>query len=547
MPPGPIQNYEDESLGAWRPRPVLAWCIRVGLALVPAAMAVLFGLAAVRWVPAESLGMNRWVWLAAEVACATALLLLTTRLTRRLLPMTTLLRLTVFFPDEAPSRLGVAMRHYSPAVLVRRLDTARQQGRPVDQDQQHASFLLDLVAAVHAHDQVTRGHCERVQGYAALIGTELGLSEQDAARLSWAALLHDVGKLHVPAEIITKPGRPTDEEWDVLATHPAAGATIAHPLADWLGPWFHAIGQHHERWDGAGYPAGLAGSAISQGARIVAVADAFDTITSARSYKKPLPAAAARAELARCAGSQFDPEVVRAFLAVSLGRLRRVAGPLSVLSALPGLQSVAPNAGSLVPGASQVATTMTAVTGAGVLGLTLSLTGVLPPADGDVTVPGSELVLSEVEDDAEAFRGDLSDREQHAAPEGTADPSTAAPTSDDRRRPITRDHGSTTTAGTGAPADDADSDAPPPTSGTDPVTPVAGPAAPPAQPAAPPAEPELPTTPVPSVDQPATAVPGKVPPAAPQAQPATPGVPGSEARPGPPPSRPDAVKGKDAS
>lgn len=546
MPPGPIQNYEDESLGAWRPRPVLAWCIRVGLALVPAALAVLFGLAAVRWVPAESLGMNRWVWLAAEVACATALLLLTTRLTRRLLPMTTLLRLTVFFPDEAPSRLGVAMRHYSPAVLVRRLDAARQQGRPVDQDQQHASFLLDLVAAVHAHDQVTRGHCERVQGYAALIGTELGLSERDAARLSWAALLHDVGKLHVPAEIITKPGRPTDEEWDVLATHPAAGATIAHPLADWLGPWFHAIGQHHERWDGGGYPSGLAGPAISQGARIVAVADAFDTITSARSYKKPLPAAAARAELARCAGSQFDPEVVRAFLAVSLGRLRRVAGPLSVLSALPGLQSVAPNAGSLVPGASQVATTMTAVTGAGVLGLTLSLTGVLPPADGDVTVPGSQLVLSEVGDDAEAFRGD-SDRGKDPAPEGTAEPSTAAPTSDDRRQPATRDHGSTTTPGTGAPADDADSDAPPPTSGTDPVTPVTGPAAPPAQPAAPPAGPELPTTPVPSVDQPAPTVPGKVPPAAPQAQPATPGVPGSEVEPGAPPSRPDAVKGKDAS
>jgi HD-GYP domain-containing protein (c-di-GMP phosphodiesterase class II) len=542
MPSGPIQNYEDESLGAWRPRPVLAWCIRVGLALVPATLAVLFGLAAVRWLPAESLGMNRWVWLAAEVACATGLLLLTTRLTRRLLPMTTLLRLTVFFPDEAPSRLGVAMRHYSPAVLVRRLDAARQQGRPVDRDQEHASFLLDLVAAVHAHDQVTRGHCERVQGYAALIGTELGLSEQDAARLSWAALLHDVGKLDVPAEIITKPGRPTDEEWDVLATHPAAGAIIAHPLADWLGPWFHAIGQHHERWDGGGYPSGLAGSAISQGARIVAVADAFDTITSARSYKKSLPAAAARAELARCAGSQFDPEVVRAFLSVSLGRLRKVAGPLSVLSALPGLQSVAPNAGSLVPGASQVATTMTAVTGAGVLGLTLSLTGVLPP--GDVTPPGSGLVLSDVENDAEAFGADPSDDEPDAGPEGTTESPAAAPTSDGRRQPVTRDHGSTSTPGTGAPSDDADAPVPPPPTGTEPVTPVAGPAEPPAPPAAPP---EVPTTPVPSADQPVTTVPGKVPPAAPEAQPATPGVPGSEVEPGAPPSRSDVVKGKDAS
>ena len=114
---------------------------------------------------------------------------------------------------------------------------------------------------------------------------------------------------------------------------------VAEPLREWLGPWLDAIGQHHERWDGAGYPAGLSGVGISQAARIVAVADAYDTITSARSYKKALPAAAARAELARCAGEQFDPQIVRAFLAIGLGRLRRVAGPLSVLSTLPGLPS----------------------------------------------------------------------------------------------------------------------------------------------------------------------------------------------------------------
>lgn len=541
MLPGPIQNYEDESLGAWRPRPVLAWCIRVGLTLVPAALAVLFGLAAVRWLPAEDLGMNPWVWLATEVACATALLLLTTRLTRRLLPMTTLLRLTVFFPDRAPSRLGVAMRHYSPGVLVRRLDAARLQGRHADQDQQHASFLLDLVAAVHDHDQVTRGHCERVQGYAALIGTELGLSERDAARLSWAALLHDVGKLHVPAEIITKPGRPTDEEWDVLATHPAAGATIAHPLAEWLGPWFGAIGEHHERWDGGGYPSGLAGTAISQGARIVAVADAFDTITSARSYKKPLPPSAARAELARCAGSQFDPDVVRAFLAVSLGRLRKVAGPLSVLSALPGLQSVVPSSGSLVPGASQVATTMTAVTGAGMLGLTLSLTGVLHPADGDGTAPGFGSVLTEVEGDTEPVGAGRSVREHQADPEGTertegtADASTAPPTTDDRRPPTPVDAGSTTTPSTGGPSDGAATDEPAPPSTVVPQEPTPG-----LEPPAPP-EAEVPAAPVPSPDQPATTDPTKVPPAAPEAQPATPGVPGTEIEPAPPSSRPDKV------
>ena len=122
---------------------------------------------------------------------------------------------------------------------------------------------------------------------------------------------------------------------EIVKTHPAAGARIAAPLAGWLGEAFRAIEEHHERWDGAGYPRGLAGNEIAFGARIVAVADAFDVMTAARSYKPPNPPSWARAELVRCAGSQFDPAIVRAFVNLSIGRLRWTIGPLSWLAQLP--------------------------------------------------------------------------------------------------------------------------------------------------------------------------------------------------------------------
>jgi hypothetical protein len=107
------------------------------------------------------------------------------------------------------------------------------------------------------------------------------------------------------------------------------------PLRPWLGDWVDAATQHHERWDGTGYPLGLAGHDISLAGRIVAIADAFDVMTAARSYKKPLPAAQARAELTRNSGAQFDPQLVRSFLEISLGRMRRVIGPLGVLAHFP--------------------------------------------------------------------------------------------------------------------------------------------------------------------------------------------------------------------
>ena len=131
--------------------------------------------------------------------------------------------------------------------------------------------------------------------------------------------------------MLNKKGRLTAQEWEQIQRHPEIGARLTMPLGPWLGDWVRGVGEHHERWDGGGYPAGLRAEEISLAARIIAVADAFDVMTAARSYKDPLPAEAARAELVRCAGDQFDDRVVRAFVAVSIGRLRRVMGPSALL------------------------------------------------------------------------------------------------------------------------------------------------------------------------------------------------------------------------
>ncbi|MDT0165779.1 HD domain-containing protein [Actinotalea sp. AC32] len=375
--PGPTQNYADAPAAVWRPRPALAWTLRAVVVVGPGLVALAAGLAAVRWLPPARLGVDPWLWIAVEITAVTVLLLGLTRAARTLLPLATLLRLTTVFADRAPSRLRVAMRRHSPAALR----SAGGAGVPTASST-HAAVLLDLVTALHAHDHGTRLHCERVQAYTTLVAQEMGLPAHEVARLGWAALLHDIGKLGVPAAVIAKPALPTEEEWALLATHPAAGMEIARPLALWLGPALDAIGQHHERWDGGGYPAGLAGTRISRAARVVAVADAFDTITSARPYKRALPAAEARAELARCAGEQFDPEVVRAFLRIGLVRLHRIAGPMSVLSALPGLQVLQAPLSSIAQGSATVATAVAAPAVAGAVAITLAVAG-----PGDASSP----------------------------------------------------------------------------------------------------------------------------------------------------------------
>src|SRR5690606_837458 len=144
-------------------------------------------------------------------------------------------------------------------------------------------------------------------------------------------LLHDIGKLEVSERILNKPGKPTTREWQELRRHPEAGYRMLEPLQEWLGEWAVTVLHHHERWDGGGCPAGLAGEQVPLGAGIVAAADGYDVMAAARSYKRPSSSTAAREELVACAGSQFGPAGVRAFLRIPLPRLRWAFGPLAWL------------------------------------------------------------------------------------------------------------------------------------------------------------------------------------------------------------------------
>ena len=352
MATGPTQNYGDQASTTWRPRPLAAALVRAASTFGPLVIALLVGAGAAHWLPATATGLPWPVWLLLVVGVSTGVLVLVSRWLRGLLPLSALLRLSLVLPDRVPSRFEVARRTWTPAALE---GDRKPVGKAGAVEESTARRLLALVGTLAGHDDRTRAHGERVQAYAALIGRELGLSDEDVDRLSWVALLHDVGKVHVPVEIINKDGRPSEEEWAQLQQHPHHGGELVQPLRGWLGDWLDGVEQHHERFDGGGYPHGLAGEEISLAARVIAVADTYDVITSARTYKKPMPAEQARAEITRCAGQQFDPEVVRAFLSVGIGRLRRIAGPATVLAALPGVGAAPAQALSTVASVAQTA------------------------------------------------------------------------------------------------------------------------------------------------------------------------------------------------
>ena len=279
--------------------------------------------------------IGRWV---VVIAGSTAVLVAADRVTRHLLPIAALYQVALVFPDRAPSRYKVALRSGSSARWPPSSARAVTSGTRRPRRPRTRSCSSRISAE---HDRLTRGHSERVRAYSEIIAEEMELPAADLEKLRWAALIHDVGKMAVSPEILNKPGRPTDEEWQELRNHPAAAARMLAPLEPWLGEWIGAATEHHERVDGKGYPRGLRGEEISLAGRIVAVADAYDCMTSARSYKKALPPEQARFELSRNAGTQFDPEVVRAFLNVSVGRLHLAGGPLAWLSSVPGVRDVA--------------------------------------------------------------------------------------------------------------------------------------------------------------------------------------------------------------
>ncbi|MFH7594885.1 HD-GYP domain-containing protein [Streptomyces racemochromogenes] len=182
----------------------------------------------------------------------------------------------------------------------------------------HQATIRALVQAVDIKDRYTRGHSERVGQASAMIARELGMSDDRLEVVRIAGILHDVGKLGVPTRLLRKDGPLTPEERRVIELHPEYGHEMVRGIG-FLGEARSAILHHHERVDGSGYPYGLSGEQIPVPARVVAVADSFDAMTSTRSYSRARPVEAALAELERCAGSQFDPAMVRA-LTTAVGR-----------------------------------------------------------------------------------------------------------------------------------------------------------------------------------------------------------------------------------
>lgn len=166
-----------------------------------------------------------------------------------------------------------------------------------------------LTTALDAKNSYTCGHSERVAILSLLLANTMGLSPAEQTRIHIGAHLHDIGKIGIPDAILNKQGKLTDDEFSIIRQHPEIGDTIVSKLRV-----FHSVGDivrhHHERFDGKGYPDGLRGQDISLGARIVAVADAFDAMTSTRAYRQVFTLSQALEETKRCRGTQFDPDIV---------------------------------------------------------------------------------------------------------------------------------------------------------------------------------------------------------------------------------------------
>jgi response regulator RpfG family c-di-GMP phosphodiesterase len=224
-------------------------------------------------------------------------------------------------------RLEMARQRYQRSLEQRvREKTAELSAALLEIETAYANTLNALVAALDAREHETSDHSQRVVRYTLAIARRLALPEVDIPNLARGALLHDIGKIGVPDAILLKPARLTPDEWVEMRKHPQTGFTILQPIPFLCGP-AEIVLAHQERLDGGGYPRGLVGEAIPIGARIFSIADTFDAITSNRPYRRGASVDAAREEIRRCAGAQFDRECAEAFLSMSLEELATLARP----------------------------------------------------------------------------------------------------------------------------------------------------------------------------------------------------------------------------
>jgi HD-GYP domain-containing protein (c-di-GMP phosphodiesterase class II) len=203
-------------------------------------------------------------------------------------------------------------------LVKRRSNLIREQRRALENQTEelknsYDSIVAVLCAALDLRDNVTHGHAQRVSEIASVVAWQMGLRKEDVRRIEKAAILHDIGKIGVADAVLGKPGPLTENEWGEMKRHPELGYRMLQGI-DYLRDAAEVVYAHHERYDGSGYPRGLKGDEIPTGARIFAVVDAYEAMTSHRPYRKALPHRQAIEEIVRNANSQFDPEVVRAFL-----------------------------------------------------------------------------------------------------------------------------------------------------------------------------------------------------------------------------------------
>jgi putative nucleotidyltransferase with HDIG domain len=174
------------------------------------------------------------------------------------------------------------------------------------------NIVCSLVNAIESKDAYFQGHSKRVHRYAMQMAKHLNMPAEEMASLKWAAVLHDIGKIGIPERILCKPGQLTEKELDLIKQHPMKGKTILEPIRQ-LQPSMDAIAHHHENYDGTGYPDGLMGEDIPLPARIIAVADTFDALTSQRSYREPKTPRSALHVMEQVAGTRLDPYLVKVF------------------------------------------------------------------------------------------------------------------------------------------------------------------------------------------------------------------------------------------
>jgi diguanylate cyclase (GGDEF)-like protein/putative nucleotidyltransferase with HDIG domain len=236
---------------------------------------------------------------------------------------------------EAFEEIYQRLRQFTESLTATESDNGKAAVSEVQGPQALPQAVLDTVTslafAIDAKDHYTQGHSQKVAAYAALIAESLGMNDAEVEEIRLGAVLHDIGKVGIPENILNKNGPLNPEEWETMKSHVSFGAKILDPLTP-LAHIREMVLHHHEFFDGSGYPNALAGESIPLGARIIAIADAYDTITSDRTYKKARTATDALAELERCANAQFDGSIVELFVRT----MRTLPNPIIEVAAATG-------------------------------------------------------------------------------------------------------------------------------------------------------------------------------------------------------------------